>query len=153
EALGHYVDALISGWNDSSARVNQTVVWSVDLGEDDITRLMRDAIAAEVHQVLAKDDDLGPNVLFLDGTRSCADADSLAGALAETRPMLVVTTSHGMTGPLANREAMRANLGLPVDQSGTPLLVNRFLDQWDPDGAIWYAHACCSAGGDSETSF
>jgi hypothetical protein len=27
------------------------------------------------------------------------------------------------------------------------------LAKWQPAGAIWYAHACCSAGGDSKSSF
>jgi len=27
------------------------------------------------------------------------------------------------------------------------------LAQWQPNGAIWYAHACCSAGSDGASSY
>src|SRR5207302_1988162 len=59
---------------------------------------------------------------------------------------LIVTTSHGQTGPLADAVAMKSKLGLPVDQDFQPLDPDQLLATWEPDGAIWYAHACCSAG-------
>jgi hypothetical protein len=48
---------------------------------------------------------------------------------------------------------MRASLGLLVDQEEKTLDPTALLEKWQPDGAIWYAHACCSAGADEETSF
>ena len=40
-----------------------------------------------------------------------------------------------------------------VDQYGAPLDPAALLAKWQPDGAIWYAHACCSAGSDDATQY
>jgi hypothetical protein len=40
-----------------------------------------------------------------------------------------------------------------VDQDYASLQPGDLLSQWQPDGAIWYAHACCSAGSCSQTLF
>jgi hypothetical protein len=37
-------------------------------------------------------------------------------------------------------------LGLPVDSAPRSLSPQLLLQSWSPGGAIWYSHACCSAG-------
>ena len=68
-------------------------------------------------------------------------------------PAFVLTSSHGMTGPLGDPGAMAASLGLPVDQLESALKPDDLLRAWTPDGAIWYSHACCSAGSDDATQY
>ena len=114
---------------------------------------MRRLIAIPVQRDLAADNEIGANAVYLDGTRGEATAPALCGALAEHRPGLVVTTSHGKTGPLADPAAMLRDLGLPVDVGFGLVTQNAVLNAWEPDGAIWYAHACCSAGNDEATIF
>jgi hypothetical protein len=58
-----------------------------------------------------------------------------------------------MTGPLDDVAAMRAAMGLPVDAAFRALDVDALMGEWSPDGALWYAHACCSAGSDSHSSY
>jgi hypothetical protein len=48
---------------------------------------------------------------------------------------------------------MKANLGLLVDCGYRTLDPAALLGKWNPAGAIWYAHACCSAGSDSTSRF
>jgi hypothetical protein len=48
---------------------------------------------------------------------------------------------------------MQQQLGVLVDSAGKLLQPDKLLAQWQPDGAIWYAHACCSAGSDSKNSY
>lgn len=151
DALENYITALRSGWKDAGARSNYAMVWAVNHGGGDITELMRDSIADAVYKKLAADADIGPNAVFLDGAN--AIGKKLVTTLATQRPGLVVTTSHGMTGPLGNSAKMRSQLGYLVDQEFTPLQPGDLLSEWQPAGAIWYAHACCSAGSDSKTLF
>lgn len=153
DALEHYVRCLMAEWDGAQSRVGNTVVWATDHGPLDITHLMRDAIAAAVHEDLTADPDIGANARFIDGTHVSADGEDLITALAEARPGLVVTTSHGQTGPLNDAVAMRRDLGLPVDQGFRVLNTDRLLSRWAPDGAIWYAHACCSAGTDAKSAY
>ena len=150
-ALENYITALRSGWKEIEARSSHAVIWAVNHGGGDITELMRDSIAASVYKKLAADPDIGTNAVFLDG--ASAIGEKLVTTLATERPGLVVTTSHGMTGPLGNSTKMRAQLGYLVDQEFIPLQPDNVLAQWQPAGAIWYAHACCSAGSDSKTLF
>jgi hypothetical protein len=162
-ALENYIEALLTGnWTKGSApnetaNQNRAVIWAVDHGDDDITSLMRNAIAAPLVEDLREDDQIGAGARFLDGAANPAEVAQLTNALAADRPGLIVTTSHGMTGPLGDTEeaktAMRRDLGLPVDVIGQVLTPNALLAKWQPAGAIWYAHACCSAGGDSKSSF
>src|SRR5205807_2515028 len=42
---------------------------------------------------------------------------------------------------------------LPVDARGEVLNLDELLSVWEPKGAVWYAHACCSAGSDSTSVF
>jgi len=151
-ALENYITALLNDWELSTTQVNHSVVWAVDQGGGDITKLMRDAIAAKVQERLAGDPQIGNRATFLDGAGH-ATATALASALESKRPGLIVTTSHGQTYPLDNLEILATRLGLLVDQNFTSLQVSDLFSKWQPDGAIWYAHACCSVGSDSQTLF
>jgi hypothetical protein len=151
EGLRNYVRALISGWADSGARRDAPVVWGVDHGNPDITWLMRQVIAEKVAAGYAADEESRAGVRQLMGGQ--ATAQGLIDALAATPPALVFSTSHGMTGPVADPAAMARNLGLLVDQHQQMLQPADVLARWQPDGAIWYAHACCSAGSDRVTHF
>jgi hypothetical protein len=64
-----------------------------------------------------------------------------------------MTSSHGATMPLDDPGAMKAQLGLPVDCDRAVLSPDALVGAWSPYGAIWYAHACCSAGGDARSRF
>ncbi|HEX7184096.1 MAG TPA: hypothetical protein VF756_19860 [Thermoanaerobaculia bacterium] len=151
EGLARYVDALIGDWAGSACRPEQPVVWAVDHGPSDITFLMRQSIAEPVAKLLHDDTQIQ------DGLRRLAGADATAGALIDTlaarQPALVVTTSHGMTGPLNDLDLMAAQLGFLVDDRHAALGPDDLLAKWQPDGAIWYAHACCSAGSDARTRY
>ena len=149
--LERYVDALIAGWPGAAASPQWPLVWAVDHGSPDITWLMRRAIAAPVSERLRSDGQVGDGVRFLAGR--AATLEALAEGLSGAPPALVVTTSHGRTGPLGDAGAMAAHLGLPVDDAHGTLDPAGLLQRWQPDGAIWYAHACCSAGSDARTVF
>ena len=156
DALGRYVQRLIDGWDEEeSAKPNRALVWSVtDPDEtDDITHLMRHAIAEPVVNRLQNDALIGQNVRFLDGLSSPTSVSQFVDVLADHKPALIVTTSHGKTGPIDNLEIMAKDLGLMVDQTGGFLDVETLFTKWHPSGAIWYAHACCSAGGDGTGYF
>ncbi|WP_033822522.1 hypothetical protein [Kitasatospora sp. MBT63] len=154
EPLARYVDALLDGWSGSAVRYEAPVVWSVDLGEgpQDITTLMRDAVGAPLYALLAADPDM-PAAVFVDGSATGADGAALGEALASARPALAVTTSHGLTGPVDDPVRLREGLGLPVGQDRTPVRPQDLLAGWQPDGAVWVARACCSAGSDSPSAY
>jgi hypothetical protein len=149
-ALERYVEALQGGWAGSVVNKSQTLAWAVDQ-PGDITGLMRDAIAEPLNRKFVEDGDY--SACFIDGRRAAATGVALGQALASHRPALVVTTSHGMTGPLGDVPKMAADLGLLVDSGFELVRPQALLDGWQPDGAIWYAHACCSAGSLSKTAF
>jgi len=151
-ALANYVAALLNNWKDAASSYASPVVWAVDHGGGDITTLMRDTVAAPIFEALAADNEM-PSATFIDGRDGQATVAALRGALAANKPALVVTSSHGMTGPLDDVDAMRANLGLPVDQQHQMVSPAALLGDWQPDGAIWFAQACCSAGSDSPTAY
>jgi hypothetical protein len=151
--LQHYVDAIIGGWQGQVANGNSAVTWAVDHGEPDITTLMRTVVAKRVHDALAGYSGVGAGAHFLDGRNASQTVSDLIAALAAHRPGLVISSSHGMTGPLDDVDAMRADLGLPVDHEYRVIDPDTLLDAWDPDGAIWYAHACCSAGSDARSAY
>ncbi len=155
QGLTRYLKALAAGFGGSAADAHKAVVWSVVHGAEDITHTLRAMVARKVHQALATDADIGAGAHFLDGKadETVATRGALAAALAAEKPALVVTTSHGKTGPLNDPAAMAADLGLPVDQSFKALSPDDLLAAWQPDGAIWYAHACCSAGTAGESYF
>lgn len=149
EALDRYVNALLSDWSATPCQPRAPVVWRVDHGRDDITWLMARAVAGMLWTKLESDTDLTGRFLLRDGE---ATRGRLGEALAERTPGLIVTTSHGMTGPLGDEALMRAQLGVPVDVARQPLQLSD-LGAWKPSGAIWYAHACCSAGADSRSRY
>lgn len=149
EGLANYVYALINDWEGDSCDPRMPVVWSVDYGEPDITWLMARTIADPLANLYEADSELARRVVLQDRD---ATGDRLIETLTQKNPGLVVTTSHGMTGPLNDKEALVAQLGLLVDseQHAVPLAA---FDNWRPNGAIWYAHACCAAGSDRESRF
>lgn len=151
EALENYVDALINGWQNAACRPDHPVLWSVNHGHPDITWLMQGAIAKKVAEALTADSDIGGKLRFL--TDQDATVASLQQRLNDRSPALVVTTSHGMTGPLENGPVMQQQLGYLVDAQHNLLKPDDLLAHWLPDGAIWYAHGCCSAGGDETTNY
>jgi hypothetical protein len=148
-ALDHYVSALIKDWADQSADPRAPLVWSSDYGTPDITWLMARAVAGKLWDKYQQDSDLGHR-LRLDG--DAATGNALAAALSERKPAFVVTTSHGMTGRLDDKTVLDVQLGSPVDVQRTTLRFDQLQD-WNPSGAIWYSHACCSAGSDRESRY
>jgi hypothetical protein len=142
EPLERYVDALL---RPPPAEPRRAVVWSVDHGPEDITSVLHEAVALPIWQKLHDDPDIADGAQLLHaGTGVRATGTTLREALAAARPGLVVTSSHGLVPRGAG--AFTSNLGVPVDDVHQPVDVAALLDQWDPDGAVWYAHACCSAG-------
>jgi hypothetical protein len=105
-------------------------------------------IARPIHNAMSSDDEL--DITRLEG--NAATCDALLKALA-TAPSMIVTSSHGKTGPLGNDELMRRTLGLPVDTNRATLDPDTILTHWKPSGAVWYAQACCSAGNDNGTAY
>jgi hypothetical protein len=149
KGLANYLAALVSNWEAQKTRPRAPVVWRVDHGEPDITWLMARAVAGRLWDKFVQDDDLNERTLLKDGDATGA---RLAAALLEKSPSLIVTTSHGMTGPLDDAALMKSQLGAPVDVQHQPLSLAS-LGAWKPSGAIWYAHACCSAGSDSQSRY
>lgn len=143
--LANYVTALMSDWSGAGCRCDAPVTWAVDTGAGDITTLMREAVAAPLAARFQADADMGRH-LYLDGSVAPATGGSLAAALAVNKPALVVTSSHGMTGPLGDPDLMRSQLGMLVDQTHAVIRPEQLLATWNPDGAVWFAQACCSAG-------
>jgi len=149
-ALDSYVSRLLDDWAGTTVRPLAPIIWATSQNGD-ITRLMRNSIAEPLHQRFADDTDLAPT--FIDGSSMSATGTALAAALQAQTPGLVVTTSHGMTGPLSDPVRLRADLGLLVDGGFSTISPNTLTAGWDPGGVIWYAHACCSAGSRAKTSF
>ncbi len=147
EGLDRYVGALLDNWPDAPADPGRAVVWSTN--HDSMTQTMDITFASQVDAGLAGDAEL--TVRRLAGDQAVAPA--LVSSLATLRPALVVTSSHGMTGPLDDAAAMRATLGLPVGQDRVALDPSGLLEGWDPYGATWVAQACCSAGSNLGTSY
>lgn len=149
--LTSYVAACLGDWQDMHCDTGATLAWAVDHSPADITHLMRRSIAEPAHAKYAADDDLKEkSVLLVD---ALATHDQLRSHLKAHSPALILTTSHGMTAPLDDPAQMAAQLGLLVDQDHTVLSVDTLLQQWQPDGAVWYAHACCAAGCDEGSRF
>ena len=149
EGLKNYISGLVTDWQGPTTQPRAPVVWRVDHGEPDITWLMARAVAGKLWEKFEQDKDLGGRTLLKDGDATGA---KLAAALADNSPSLIVTTSHGMTGPLDNVELLKSQLGAPVDVQHQPLSLAG-LRTWKPSGAIWYAHACCSAGANSQSRY
>jgi len=149
--LSAYVQACLNDWADAQCDTDATLTWAVDHSASDITHLMRRAIADVAFGKYSGDADLQAKSLRLaDGQ---ATHEGLRTQLHELTPGMIVTTSHGMTGPLDNPQQMAAQLGLPVDAQYQPLPLDALLHEWQPAGALWYAHACCAAGSDAGSRF
>jgi len=147
EGLKNYVHALRNNWKGMDSDATRALIWSVT--GDSMTDQMDDAISKPTVASLQKDSEI--TVSALSGGN--ATHQGLRTALKGTSPALVVTSSHGATGPLDRPEEMRITLGLPVDRNHATMDVGALLDEWTPNGAVWYAHACCSAGSDNGTSY
>ena len=149
DALAHYVGALIDDWAGQKCDPRAPLVWSAVHDKTDITYLLAGAVAAKVWENLNRNDDLT-------GRRWIKDADatreSFAAALAERSPALIVSTSHGMTGPLNEKVVLLSQLGAPVDVNYA-VLGQQLLGGWKPSGAIWYSNACCAAGADGTSRY
>ncbi|MFD1555109.1 hypothetical protein ACFSHT_05620 [Paraburkholderia silviterrae] len=148
EMLSAYVDALIDDWAGFECHPEWPVVWSVNHGRPDITNLMQRAIADILWSKFAADPEFKGERI----ENQLATRENLCAALIERSPGLVITTSHGTTGPTSDAQRLKRQLGLPVDANYTSLNLAD-LANWKPAGAIWYAHACCSAGSDSTTRY
>lgn len=148
DALDNYVKHAIDIWPREREVDPTTLVWSAVHDTEDITGLMARTIGQKVKRGLRQWSSTA-SVTFLDGRRRFEEGGvpALQEALARLRPRVVVTTSHGKTGPLSpDRSAqMRAEMGLLVDVDHKLLRPADLSDAF-PAGAIWYAHACCSAG-------
>lgn len=147
--LERYVAALLDDWRQADetpqqriARARRALIWAVDHGAGDITSLLRQGIALEAHAAIDGDPDL--EVRLLDGRRHEADDEGLRTALERLTPGLVITTSHGFVE--GSGASLAERLGAPVDQDFRPLDIDALSTVWQPRGAVWYAHACCSAG-------
>lgn len=151
--LEHYITALLGEWTTADVVRATPVVWAVDHGPQDITRLMRKTIADRLANAFVTD--AGHEFTMQGG--ALADATSTGSALMDAlvarKPAFIATSSHGATGPLDNPAAMALQLGIPVDRDHTPLPLASLTNTWSPHGSIWYAHACCSAGCDAVSSF
>jgi hypothetical protein len=114
---------------------------------------MRKAIAERVQQRFINDP--GHEFDMAEGFLSDGNAtqEGLRTTLAERRPAFILTSSHGATFPLDDLAAMRAQLGLPMDHVHTPFNLAALADGAGVHGAVWYAHACCSAGSDAKSRF
>lgn len=153
EGLTRYVEALLGDWGKAAPDARRPLVWAVDHGYPDITRLMRKCIAERVYQRLVTDPDHEFDMVdgFISEER--ATHDGLRAALANRNPAFILSTSHGATFPLDDAAAMRSRLGVPVDHAHQPLDVAALTADATGHGAIWYAHACCSAGSDAPSKF
>jgi hypothetical protein len=152
--LENYVNALLNDFKDAgTSDAGKVVVWSSGRkGDgDEITGLMRNLVAKALHERVAGDRDrrVYPTGVDVDG----APVKQLVQQLMEQRPGLIVTTSHGYTPIHTKGSVLQDGLGLPVDEDGVVLTQGESLDGWQPGGAVWYAHACCSAGSDAPTLY
>jgi hypothetical protein len=142
--LDNYIAHLTRGWRQSDMQVDHTVVWSTDYGYPDITELMANVIAKPIHSKYAQNSRIGAKAVLLNS--ASATRANLTNTLKTNRPGLIVSTSHGMIGPLQHPEIIPEQLGSLVDQNRQVLDSVQLMQSWQPNGAIWYAHACCSAG-------
>lgn len=151
--LEHYITALLTEWNGATVTRATPVVWAVDHGPQDITRLMRRTIADRLTNAFVTD--AGQEFTMPGGALSgdTSTGTALVDALVRRTPAFVATSSHGATGPLDDPVSMAAQLGVPVDRDHATLALAALTNTWSPHGTIWYAHACCSAGCDAVSSF
>lgn len=151
--LEHYVRELISGWSDGPASPLRPVVWATELNRDDVSAKMRSKIAIPVHQSYVGDPDIGGEALLFDRANGGATAATLRSALQERAPGMVVTTSHGKAGKEGAAVTTLDDLGWLVGEDQSLASPAELLAAWQPNGVIWYAHACCSAGSNTTSVY
>jgi hypothetical protein len=145
--LGPYVAAMLdgeNGWGGNETDINSPVIWTVDHGSRDITRLMRSALTAPLTKAFRGT--LAGLKVVNDEQATAAELVSALGA----NPTVVVTSSHGAT-PL-EESALRETLGLPVDTDHTTVPLDDLVTAM-PAGCVWFAQACCSAGSSGLSSY
>jgi hypothetical protein len=149
--LGNYVEAALGEWAAAAVDSTSPLMWAVQHEAGDITWLMRQGVAERALARWRTDEQVGDRAVGLrDGDATCA---GLTAALAERRPGVVVTTSHGMTGSDSDPAWQGETLGWLVDAEHALLDPARLLADWSPEGIVWYALACCSAGGSGRNQF
>ncbi len=153
EGLERYVDRLLADWAGSEAKLDRSLNWAVRHSAQDITATMRKVLTRPLHKLLADPQVQGAKARFIDGKSQLATAEALIASLAEHQPALIATSSHGQTWPLDDSATMGRDLGMLVDQSEELLDPEELLADWQPDGAVWIAHACCSAGAKAKSEF
>ena len=151
--LRNYVRALMNDWHGMTPNASNTLVWSVDHGKPDITYWLRRTIGKVLHKKFAKDADLA----LKDGAKVISKSEATHRALADGlrvhRPSLIATTCHGETWPLNDPATMRTHLGLLIDGEKARVDLSALSGAAAPAGAIWYAHACCSAGATGTSAY
>jgi hypothetical protein len=145
DALGNYLEAMLSGWVGSTSDIRAPMMWTVS-HPGDITAQMRAVIANPLQEKLT--DAQLPRFVHVEDADATAAA--LLGTLAGSQPALLVTSSHGLAEGEA--DVLRARLGVPVDVAHSAVDVDA-LAAAVPGGAIWYSQACCSAGSDATTNY
>jgi hypothetical protein len=151
-ALTNYVDALLVGWQADPPDPFRVVVWTTDHSPKDMSATMKRVIAIPFVDAIRQDPEIGDaRTTLLDKASGGATGAALGSALAYWRPGLVVSTSHGKAGgaPATTVD----DIGFPVGEDLGLVTSAGLLAGWDPYGAIWYAHACCSAGSSASTVF
>jgi len=150
--LENYVNAVLNDFAGSRADSYRTLTFAVD--QPDITHTLRTVLADPLYARFQLDDERSATSVFLAGDEDgrAATQQSLNEQLAQY-PGLIVTSSHGRTAPASNPPEMQRMLGWLVDQNKSAMDPDELLKNWQPNGAIWYAHACCSAGSDDLTIF
>ena len=146
----NYVKHLLDDWSDSKISSNRPVIWSVD-HRGDITHELWGSVANPVAKMMKNDSQIGDELRTLFAENALAD--KLIDTLNERNPALIITSSHGSTFPPHDHTLMEHNLGMLVDQNNALVTPANLLSDWEPDGAIWYAHACCSAGALKDSSY
>jgi hypothetical protein len=139
---------LVETKQDRSIRVDD-LPEVVDLGKNDITWLMARAVAGRLWEKIDGNNDLVRRRRIADAS---ATGSNLLAALTELSPALVITTSHGITGPLDDDVRLKSWIGAPVDIEHK-VVDGAKLQAWQPSGAIRYSHACCSAGSDAVSRY
>ncbi len=146
EGLGNYIDAMLSGWPDAHIDTGAPLMWTVSI-PGDITAEMRAVLANPLEDKFSGEPRL-PHFAHLGDNN--ATAGELLKALTDLRPSLVVTSSHGLTE--GDGDVLSNSLGLPVDVAHESVALDALAAAM-PGGSIWYAQACCSAGGDSVSNY
>lgn len=150
--LERYIEALLGDWSGATVEHTTPVVWAVDHGAKDITRLMRKTIADRLAKAFVSDAEFAMDGGVLSDATSTHAA--LQQALHDRRPAFITTSSHGRIHPITAGNLLGKELGVPIDADSTTMdLTALTTNGWSPHGVTWYAHACCSAGCGDASNF